>query len=293
MKRRLYIDLILGAASLGFATGAIAQTEPRIVVPLSDPSRPATLDVSLVNGSISVSAYDGDEIVVVPHEVPSEPGNVPGVRDEFGGRGERAGRRSGDDDAIDRTGLHRIPNTSIGLTAEERDNRVEVSTDWANQRLDLEISVPRRTSVRARTVNGGDLTVVGVTGDHELSNVNGSIAATDIGGSAVVGTRNGNVHVSFTELTGDKPMSFSSFNGDVEVALPEDIGANLRMSTGRGEVLTDFELEVQSQPPVVEHGNDGGRYRVRLERAVTAVVGGGGPELQFKTFNGDIVIRKR
>jgi hypothetical protein len=32
---------------------------------------------------------------------------------------------------------------------------------------------------------------------------------------------------------------------------------------------------------------------VRLEREVRAVVGGGGPEMQFKTFNGDIVIRQR
>lgn len=85
-----------------------------------------------------------------------------------------------------------------------------------------------------------------------------------------------------------RPFSPGCF---ASVAMPVQITCGVQRKSG--EVLTDFELEVQSQPPVVEHGNDGGRYRVRLERAVTAVVGGGGPELQFKTFNGDIVIRKR
>jgi hypothetical protein len=35
-----------------------------------------------------------------------------------------------------------------------------------------------------------------------------------------------------------------------------------------------------------------GGYRVRMEKAVEGTIGGGGPELRFKTFNGDIVLRK-
>jgi hypothetical protein len=30
-----------------------------------------------------------------------------------------------------------------------------------------------------------------------------------------------------------------------------------------------------------------------MERETRARIGGGGPEIQFKTFNGDITIRKR
>jgi DUF4097 and DUF4098 domain-containing protein YvlB len=88
-------------------------------------------------------------------------------------------------------------------------------------------------------------------------------------------------------------MSFTSFNGDIEVAFPRGLSADLRVNAGRGEVLTDFDFEVQPQTSVVDRGGEAGRYRVRLEREVRAVVGGGGPEMQFKTFNGDIVIRQR
>ena len=86
--------------------------------------------------------------------------------------------------------------------------------------------MPRRTSVHAHVVHG-DLTVEGVTGDHELSNVNGEVSATDLGGSAVVNTTNGAVRVSFTRVAPDKAMSFSSFNGDVDVTFPANLAADL------------------------------------------------------------------
>lgn len=257
--------------------GAVAQSDQRIVVPLSDPGRPATLEVSLVFGSIAITAYDGDEIVIVPHE--SADGS--------------ANRSAGDAEDADRGGLHRIPNTSLGLTAVERDNTVSIAVDLPRRGVQLEISVPRRTSVHAGTVNGGPLTVEGVVGEHELSNVNGRISATDIGGSVVANTTNGDAEISFTELTPDKAMSFTSFNGNIEVTFPGSLAADLRISSGRGDVLTDFDVEVQPQAPVVDRSDEGGRYRVRLERDVRATVGGGGPEMYFKSFNGDIIIRRR
>lgn len=269
LGRRKLTPPVVAAFLAAIASGAAAQSDQRIVVPLSDPSRPATLEVSLFNGSISVTAYDGDEIVIVTND----------ERDDEPGR-------------ADRQGLRRIPNTAMGLTAEERNNTVSIALDWSRRRVDLEVSVPRRTSVRARSVNG-DVVVRGVTGDHELTNVNSPIVATDIAGSAVVATTNGNVRISFSDITVGKVMSFSSFNGDVEVAFPESLAADLRINAGRGEVLTDFEVQLQSQPSVVESSGDAGRYRVRMEREVRAVIGGGGTEMRFKTFNGDIIIRKR
>ena len=70
-------------------------------------------------------------------------------------------------------GLRRIPTTSLGMTVTERDNVVSIELDFAQRNYALEISVPRRTSVHAQTVQGGDVKVTGVTGEHELENVNG------------------------------------------------------------------------------------------------------------------------
>jgi hypothetical protein len=56
--------------------------------------------------------------------------------------------------------------------------------------------------------------------------------------------------------------------------------------------LTDPGRPTTLEVSVFQSGG-GDRYRVRVERETRAIVGGGGPELRFKTFNGDVVIRKR
>jgi hypothetical protein len=267
----------LAAAVLGAAwfSSAAAQSDNRIAVSLTDPSRPAKLEVALFNGSISVTAYDGNEILIATGDEGDEPDEP--------------------DEPVppNRAGLRRIPNTAIGLTAEERDNTVSIGVDWSNRGIDLAISVPRRTSVEARTVNGEEIRLEGVIGDHELANQNGDIIGIDVGGSAVVTTQNGDIEMSFATLTAGKAMSFGSFNGDIEVAFPASLAADLRINAGRGDVYTDFELQLQPQSSVVEAGSEQGRKQVRMEREMRLVAGGGGQEIQFKTFNGDIVIRRR
>jgi hypothetical protein len=283
VQRELAVTI---AALLGtLPWSAHGQTEQRLAIPLSDPGRPATLDVDLLAGHILVRGYDGNEVIVIVREHADEDDDD--HDDDEDEQDERG-------DARRREGLRRIPNTGLGLVAEERDNRVSIGTDTPLMReLELEISVPRRTSVSASTVNGGDLMIEGVTGEHELSNVNGGIFARDIAGSVVAGTTNGDVEISLNEVTADKPMSFASFNGDLDIAFPANVSADLRIAGGRGDIYTDFDVEIRPQTEVFERGGDPGRRQIRFEQEMSGVVGRGGPEFRFKTFNGDITIRKR
>jgi DUF4097 and DUF4098 domain-containing protein YvlB len=88
-------------------------------------------------------------------------------------------------------------------------------------------------------------------------------------------------------------MSFVSFNGDIEVAFPPGIAADFRVNPGRGDVYTDFDVQLQPRSGIVEDGNERGSKQIRFEREMRLVVGGGGQEIQFKTFNGEVVIRRR
>ncbi len=91
-----------------------------------------------------------------------------------------------------------------------------------------------------------------------------------------------------------KSMSFTSFNGDVDVSLPANLSADLLVTSQQGDVFTDFDVNVQQDPPVVERrGDAGGRYRVRMQRETRYTIGSGGPDIQLRTFNGDVMIRKR
>jgi DUF4097 and DUF4098 domain-containing protein YvlB len=197
-----------------------------------------------------------------------------------------------DDEGEEREGLRRIPSSSGGVTIEESDNKVEVGTDWSKDEVYLEIKVPFQTSVHLGGMNGDYVRVESVTGNHELSHTNGEISATKMRGSVIANTTNGDVVVELLEADADTPMSFTSFNGDVEVTLPASIKATLHMQTGQGDIYTDFDVQLLPTQSKVTQEHEGQGYRVRMEKAVEGTIGGGGPELRFKTFNGDIVLRQ-
>ena len=49
-------------AMLAALTAEDAEAQQRLVVPLSDPTRPATLEVSSNGGDVSVTAYEGNPL---------------------------------------------------------------------------------------------------------------------------------------------------------------------------------------------------------------------------------------
>ena len=267
--RRSTIALLALILSLAPAVGQAAPPaqEQRIVVPLSDPSRPVRLDVNLFSASIEVEGYDGREVVIVAKNETKEIEPTTG-------------------------GMKRIPNTALGLTVEEHQNEVEVSGDWRNQSVLVRIQVPTRTSASISSVNAGDIVVRRLSGEIELQNTNGGIEATDIRGSVVAQTTNGGVRVTFAEIDAGKPMSFTTLNGDVDVTFPPGLKADLSIEPGRGDILTDFDFELLPTAPQVERSESGGGFRVDVGQDVRAKVGGGGPTFHFKTFNGSIYIRK-
>lgn len=254
---------------------AFAQDNGRIAVPLSDPSRAATVRASLMNSCMTVEGYQGKEVVI-----------------------ESKGR--GGENTIPRPprgaeGMKRIEPSGRGLSVEEENNTVRIHSS-GNTSGELLIRVPLTTSLKLECMNGGDMKVGRVNGDLELQNLNGAVTATNVSGSVVAHSLNGKVLVTLDRVTPDKPMSFTSMNGDVDVTLPPDTRATVRMKSDHGEIYSDFEVNLnrQASAPVVEDGRaKGGKYRVKVDQTTVGSINGGGPDLTFKTFNGNIYIRSK
>ncbi|HYL61386.1 MAG TPA: DUF4097 family beta strand repeat-containing protein [Candidatus Methylomirabilis sp.] len=259
------------AGALLLAPQTRAQSNPdRIAVNLSDPSRPGMVKVSMVNGSITVKTHDGKDIIV-----------------EARARNQERERES--------SGPKRLYISTTGLTVEEENNEVRVSTESYARTIDVTVTVPVHTSLRLRAVNDGDIVVSGVEGELDVDDVNGSVTLNNISGSAVAHALNGNLHATFARVTPQKPMAFSSLNGDIDVTFPPDVKANVSIKSDRGDVFSDFDVQLQASAPpqVVEDGRGrGGKYRVRIDKTVHGTINGGGPEYQFTNFQGGIYIRK-
>jgi putative adhesin len=272
VKRSVFIfTLLAGAAAWS------QDTADRITVPFSDPSRPHTLKVHLINGSVTVKGYDGKDAVI---ETRHEPGEERERRHERVPRGAE--------------GMKRITNTAMGLTAEEEDNVLTVGAHPGRD-ANLLIQVPVNTSLKLGVVNGGDIAVDHISGEIEVDNVNGGVTLTNISGSVIAHALNRNVVVKLNQITPDKSMSFSSLNGDIDVTLPADTKARVKLKTDNGDIYSDFDitLDPTARRAVVEDGRPNrGKYRVRVDRSMYGTINGGGPEFQFQTFNGNIYIRK-
>jgi hypothetical protein len=256
-------------------TPAAPSQAERIAVPLTDPSKPARLDVALLGGGITVRGHEGRDVSV---EV-----RVRQDADERDCRG------------CDKSGLTRLANTASGLVIEEQDNRVRIKSQVSNRALDLVVLVPTHTSLKLSVVNDGDIVVERVDGEIEVQNTNGAVTLTDVAGSVVAHALNDDLKVSMTRLDA-KPMSFSSLNGDIDVALPADAKVNVKMESGMGDIESDFAVEMlpsTATQKVEDKRGQGGALRIVVDKAMVGRINGGGPEMTFKNFNGDIRIRRR
>src|SRR5262245_7447629 len=159
--------VLLSLAPIGCSKPALATSSPRplqarasqqpagdqVAVPLSDPSKPALIQISLVQGSITVRGANRRDVLVIPRADTDRPS------------------RRNDPDA---SGLRRLPQPA-GFRITEETNRVTIAADSPNRSTSFDVEVPLRTNVRLKTVNGGEVRVDSVDGEIDVSNVNGGI----------------------------------------------------------------------------------------------------------------------
>ena len=281
MKQLVYI-LVVMVAITGSPVVAQEKNVDLFTVPLSNPSAPGKLVVDQISGSINVVAYEGKEVVVKA---------TIGKKDHCNGCHKDKNKNKDKDKA--KSGMKKISGSSVKISAEEKNNVVEINNELFNRTTDLFIKVPKNFSLKLSTVNNGDISVSGVNGDMEVSYVYGEITLKDVSGSASLDTTNGDVEVNFTQIKQGADMAFSTFNGDVNVTFPSSLKANIKAKSDMGDVYTDFDMAVAKNEPQVDRDTSSGSYKVKIEQWVKGSINGGGPEMLFKTFNGDVIISSK
>lgn len=269
LRSRRYAACLVGM--LVFVLPALGQEE--VSMPFSDPDRPGRLVVEMLVGSISVSGYEGREVVITGGGVESlveDPDQVP----------QRA------------EGLRRVSNGQRTLTVEEADNRIVINAMSPFHTINnLMIRVPRGTSLELTSMTG-DIRIEDVNGEIQIQAMNGSVRLEGVSGPALVENLHGDIVASFLAANaGGMPTSLSALSGDIDLTLPSSARASLRMRSTSGDVYTDFDFDASTSSETVDESTDG-RRRVRVGGAVTGAINGGGPEIQLATFHGNIYVRR-
>ncbi len=245
-------------------------------IPLSDPAKRGKLKASLNTGSITVKGTARKDVLVRYKEVTSD-------HDDDNKEGKTGNRE----------GLKRIGGGGLELNASENSNFVKVSSGSWSIQTDLDIEVPSGMDLVVSTYNDGDIMISNIQGEVELVNYNGEITALNISGSVVATTYNGAIRVTFDKVTEQKPMSYATYNGDIDLTYPAATKATFKMKTDQGDIYTGFEMSVSSSGPVKQDNSKTGGFKLKIDEWKRGDINGGGPEMALKTYNGDIYIRKK
>ena len=224
MKTNIPSLLLRFLFAAGLAAAALAWADDEGVtatVKLSAPGKPATLQINMPWADIQIAGTDGDTVTVVS---------------SIGEKGKET--RS--------DGLRRLDD-QVSFELVEHDNTVSLriagDNPWASHDAEFKISVPRAMALDVKTEAGGDLAVKDIDGDIDISNMNGEVKLEGISGSTVVNTMNGEVRAVYAKAP-QKLVSITSMNGEVDLRVPADTKANVRLRTHNGSILTDFDEAV-------------------------------------------------
>jgi hypothetical protein len=149
----------------------------------------------------------------------------------------------------------------------------------ARTSVDVGGTVPARTALRVQ-VGSGTVALTGITGRLEIDHVNGDVYAAGAGADVIATTRNGSITVGMAQLPDTATVRLRTSNGDITLALPPDAGTQVEAETDAGAVRTRLAFE----PARLRATGAGTRF--------TGQIGEGGAQVELRTENGDIAIRR-
>jgi Toastrack DUF4097 len=141
-------------------------------------------------------------------------------------------------------------------------------------RVDYHLRVPRQVRLDHLQTVEGNITVRNLEGSVDARTLNGNIEQTNITGSVAARAVNGSIVVSLRALpeTSDT-IHLETINGNLLLALPPEVNADLKLSTVAGRINSRYAYSVSEVPG--DHTR-----RTRLGR--------GGAQVTLRTVRGDI-----
>lgn len=158
------------------------------------------------------------------------------------------------------------------------------SGTWKNKNYDkLEVQyrlqVPRGAVLdEIETVNGS-VTISNMTNSTKASAVNGNVRATNLRGTARISTVNGTTEADFDSLANTGQITLDTVNGKVLLTIPSDASATLRADTLNGQIVNDFGLPVRK-----------GEY---VGKDLYGKLGNGDLRIKLNSVNGDLMIKRK
>ncbi len=222
-------------------------------------ARNGNVRVSNINGSVTVEAWDRDEVRLEATKIADSKETLADV-----------------DLKINATA------DSFSVEADYKawkwnDKRVE--NRYRKLEVEFRLSVPRGAVLNEIETVNGSVTVSNFTNVTKVSAVNGSVIATNLRGTASLSTVNGQVTADFDRVEGSSKINLTTVNGQVNLTLPSDVNATVKADSLNGNISNDFGLPVKK-----------GQY---VGRDLYGRIGTGEAQIKLNSVNGGLSITRK
>ena len=242
-----------------------------IVVPAS-----AHVSIHAEHGDITAAGISGGIYVNAPH------GDVH-LNSITGGVQARLSK--GEFQAHDVTGDINGDGTCNDLSLSEIHGRLNLNCDYFDQMHFEQIygAVHFRTSktdvsldllTGTLDLSDEELNITGVHGNARISTHSRDVSLEQIWGPSSVENRDGKISI---EMAGNYPVEARNAKGDVELTVPTNVGAELKVQTRNGDIESEYPAPSFDGP-----GSKTASFRI----------GDGGNKINLSAENGDISIKK-
>jgi hypothetical protein len=190
----------------------------------------------LETAQVSIEGYNGDEIIIEAENAPQIPEEAKGLRPLSTG---------GTD------------NTGLGLAAVTTNGIMTISTVLKSNDSDeptkYKFRIPRQLSVSYKQGNGWcncdeaiPVMVSNMDGEVEIKTTDLGINFINVTGPIVANSTNGKIKVIYDDKISDKPSSFASYDGNIDISVSDKAKVAFGVNTGygsRSNVFTDLDLK--------------------------------------------------
>ncbi len=146
----------------------------------------------------------------------------------------------------------------------------DCESDIELPKIKIIVEIPQAIKLYAFTIMDGDI---------EVQNLNSFLWLKNI---------NGNIKIAYKEKPSSAASLFS-INGDIEVEVPAGTATTASFKSFNGDFYTDLASVSVAPSNFIEESKDNG-FKYRVERKQQMVINGGGIQLDFDTFNGDVYL---
>ena len=222
-------------------------------------SKNGNVSVSNVNGSITIEAWDKDEVRLEATKTADSKESLADVE-------------------IDVTSTA----DSFSVEADYKSWKWnDKGSGNRSRRLEVEFKlwVPRTAVLNEIETVNGSVVVSNFANVTKISAVNGNVTATNLRGAAHLSTVNGTVTADFDRVDGASRINLSTVNGTVSLIIPSDVNATIKADSLNGNITNDFGLPVRK-----------GQY---VGRDLYGKVGSGEAQIKLNSVNGRLSIGRK